>query len=99
MVIALSDKGKRKHPERIERSCSLAQTAAPRWRLVEDERKSPFERTNCNQRRYRSFDVGGTRTRRDQAKIGPRDGAHGQCIVRGGGIDDRKPDPLSFEPD
>lgn len=40
-----------------------------------------------------------TRTRRDQAKIGLRDGVRGQRIVRGGSIDDRKPDPLSFEAD
>ena len=46
-----------------------------------------------------SFDVGGTRTRRDQAKIGLRDGERGPRIVRGGRIDDRKPDPLSFEAD
>src|SRR2546423_15019014 len=99
MVIALSDIGKRKHPERIERRCSFTQAAAPRWRLIEDESKSAVEPTNSNQRRYRSFDVGRTRTHRDQAKIGPRDGAHAQCIVRGGGIDDRKPDPLSFKAD
>jgi hypothetical protein len=40
VVIALSDIGKRKHPERIERRCSFTQAAAPRWRLIEDESKS-----------------------------------------------------------
>src|SRR5215469_4953624 len=99
MVIALSDIGKRKHPERIERCCSFTQAAAPRWRLIEDERKSALESANSNQRRYCSFDVGGTRTRRDQAKIGLGDGLCGQHIVRGGSVDDRKPDPLSIKAD
>src|SRR5260370_32006062 len=98
MVIALSDIGKRKHPERIERRCSFTQAAAPRWRLIEDESKSAVEPTNSNQRRYRSFYVGPTRTHRDQAKIGPPDGGHGQCIVPCVGIDDRKPHPFSFQP-
>ena len=30
-------------------------------------------------------------------EVGSGDGAHGQRIVRGGGIDDREPDPLSLE--
>src|SRR5438876_11065274 len=99
MVIALSDIGKRKHAERIERRCSFTQSAAPRGRLIEDERKSAVEPSNSDERWYCSFDVGRARTRRDQAKIGLRDGVRGQRIVRGGSIDDRKPDPLSFEAD
>src|SRR5207248_9966896 len=99
MVIALYDIGKRNHAERIERRCSFTQAAAPRWRLIEDEGKSAVEPANSDERRYCSFDVGRARTRRDQAKIGLGDGAHGQRVVRGGGIDDRKPDPLSFKAD
>src|SRR5207237_6105198 len=45
VVVALSNIRKRKHAERIERSCSFAQTAAPRWRLIEDEGKSAVEPT------------------------------------------------------
>src|SRR5258708_39573201 len=97
MVIALSDIGKRKHAERIERRCSFTQSAAPRWRLIEDEGKSAVEPANSDERWYCSFDVGRARTRRDQAKIGLGDGAQGQRVVRGGSIDDREPDPLSFE--
>src|SRR5204863_6788954 len=55
MVVALSDIGKRKHAERIERRCSFTQSAAPRWRLIEDEGKSAVEPTNGDERRYRSF--------------------------------------------
>ena len=97
MVIALPDIGKREHAERIERRCSFTQSAAPRWRLIEDEGKSAVEPTNSDERRYRSFDVGRARTHRYQAKIGPGDGAHGQRVVRGGGIDDPEPEPLSLE--
>src|SRR5260370_28442127 len=99
MVIALSDIGKRKHPERIERRCSFTQAAAPRWRLIEDESKSAVEPTNSNQRRYRSFYVGRTRTHPDQAKIGPRHCAHGHCIFPCGGIDVRKPNPPRLKAD
>ncbi len=88
MVIALSDIGKRKHAERIERRCSFTQSAAPRWRLIEDEGKSAVEPANSDERWYCSFDVGRARTRRDQAKIGLGDGAQGQRVVRGGSIDD-----------
>src|SRR5947207_1937584 len=98
MVIALSDIGKRKNAKRIERGCSLTQSAAPGWRLIEDEGKSTLEPANSDQRWYCSFDVGRARTCRDQAKIGVGDGAQGQLVVRGGGIDDREPYPLSFEP-
>src|SRR3954464_13542335 len=97
MVIALSDIGKRKNAKRIERGRSFTQSAAPRWRLIEDEGKSPVEPANSHQRWYCSFDVGRARTRRDQAKIGLGDGAHGHRVVRGGGIHDREPDPLSFK--
>ena len=77
MVVALSDIGKRKHAERIERRCSFTQSAAPRWRLIEDKGKSAVEPTNGDERRYRSFDVGRARTHRYQAKIGLGDGAQG----------------------
>jgi hypothetical protein len=43
VVIGLSDIGKHKHPERIERRCSFTQAAAPRWRLIEDESKPAVE--------------------------------------------------------
>src|SRR5436305_4338035 len=97
MVVSLSDIGKREHAERIERRCSFTQPAASRRRLIEDEGKSAVEPTNSDERRYRSFDVGRARTHRYQAKIGPGDGAHGQRVVRGGGIDDPEPDPFSLE--
>src|SRR5213592_57620 len=97
MVIALSDIGKRKHAERMERRCSFTQSAAPRWRLIEDEGKSTVEPTNSDECRYRSFDVCRGRTHRYQTKIGPSDGVHGQRVVRGGGIDDREPNPLSLK--
>src|SRR5215212_1358923 len=98
MVIALPDVGQCKHTERIERGRSFTQSAAPSWRLIEHERKSAVEPANSDQRWYGSFDVGRARARRDQAKIGLGDGAQGERVVRGGGIDDREPDPLSFEP-
>src|SRR5215472_10744139 len=97
MVVALHEIGKRKHAERIERRCRFTQTAATRWCLIEDEGKSPVEPANSDKRRYRSLDIGWARTCRDQAEVGSGDGAHGQRIVRGGGIDDREPDPLSLE--
>src|ERR1700745_4363686 len=97
MVIALSDIGKRKHSKRMERRCSFTQSAAPRWRLIEDEGKSAVEPADSDDRWYCSFDIGRARTRGDQAKIGVGDGAHGQRVVRRGGIDDREPNPLSFE--
>src|SRR5438552_15205116 len=97
MVIALSDIGKRKHAERIERSCSFTQSAAPRRRLIEDEGKSAVEPADSDERWYCSFDVGRARTRWDQAKIGFSNGAQGQRVVSGGRIDDREPDPLSLE--
>src|SRR5258706_5229789 len=88
MVIALPDIGKRKHAERIERRCSFTQSAASRWRLIEDEGKSAVEPANSDERWYCSFDVGRARTHRDQAKIGLGDGAQGQRVVRSGGIDE-----------
>src|SRR5437660_11643685 len=91
MVIALSDIGKRKHAERIERRCSFTQSAAPRWRLIENEGKSAVEPANSDERRYRSFDVGRARTHRHQAKIGHRDAAHGQRVLRGVGIENPEP--------
>src|SRR3981081_3799402 len=97
MVIALSDIGKRKHAERIERRCSFTQSAAPRWRLIEDEGKSAVEPANSDERWYCSCDVGRARRRGEQAKSGLGEGAQGQRVVRGGSIDDREPDPLSFE--
>src|SRR5258706_15260210 len=97
MVIELPDIENRKHAERNERSCSFTQSAAPRWRLIEDAGKSAVEPANSDERWSCSFDVGRTRTHRDEAKIGLGDGAQGQRVVRGGGIDDREPDPLRFE--
>src|SRR3974390_1394175 len=97
MVVALSNVWKCKHSERIERSCSFAQSAASRWGLIENEGKSTVEPANRDERRYRSFDIGRARTHRDQAKIGPGNGAHGQPVVRGGGIDDGEPDPLPLQ--
>src|SRR5437764_15466352 len=98
MVIALSDIGQRKHGQRIERGCSFTQSAAPGWRLIEHEGKSAVEPANSDQRWYCSFDVGRARTRRDQAKIGLGNGAQGERVMGGGGIDDSEPAPLSFEP-
>src|SRR2546421_3545209 len=97
MVIALSDIGKRKNAKRIERGRSFTQSAAPRWRLIEHEGKSALEPANSDQRWYCSFDVRRARTCRDQAQIGLGHGAQGQRVVRGGGIDDREPYPLSLE--
>src|SRR5258708_19329570 len=98
MVIALSDIGKCKHAERIERRCSFTQSAAPRWRLIEDKGKSAVEPANSDERWYCSFDVGRARTHRDQAKIGLCDGAPGQRVVPGRRIDEREPDPPPFAP-
>src|SRR2546430_13702507 len=86
MVIALSDIGKRKHAERIERRCSFTQSAAPRGRLIEDEGKSAVEPANSDERWYCSFDVGRARTRRDQAKIGLGDGRLHVAGLFGGGF-------------
>src|SRR5258705_2335925 len=97
MVIALPDIGKRKHAERIERRCSFTQSAAPRWRLIEDEGKSAVEPANSDERWYCSFDVGRARTRRDQAKIGLCDGAPGPRGVPVGRIDASGADTLSFQ--
>src|SRR5215212_10274707 len=97
MVIALSDIGKRKHAERIERCCSFAQSTAPRRRLIEDEGKSSVERANSHERWNCSFDVGRARTCRDQAKIGLGDSAQGQRVVCGRGIDDYKPHSISIK--
>src|SRR3954454_12185929 len=97
MVIALSDIGNRKHAERVERCCSFAQSAAARWRLIEDEGKSAVERANSHERWNCSLDVGRARTCRDQAKIGLGHSAQGQRVSCRRSIDDCKPHPVSIE--
>src|SRR5260370_41948249 len=99
MVIALSDIGKRKHPERIERRCSFTQAAAPRWRLIEDESKSAVEPTNSYQRRNSRLHVRRTRTPRGPAKIGPRGGAQRPCACSGRRDRCPKPNPFCLQTD
>jgi len=98
MSLRLSDLGKRKHASELT-TLQLQSIGAPRWRLIEDEGKSAVEPANSDERR-------GLQLRCRPGLTAPGSGhkrsalamaAQGQALFVAAGIDDREPDPLSFE--